>query len=115
MAVVAIAFIAAVIDTDSGNPAGDSLRPGRRELVGAGRTDRPARPATTSVTRTNRAAAVSRTAGQLDLFWVGTNHHIHQVGDPAILVHPLANLCTISRSPDRIDVLVTGLQPGTVG
>jgi hypothetical protein len=85
--------------------------------------------ATTPVTRTNRPCAVSRAPGQLDLFWVGTDHRIHtssssapgtwtdsktaQVGDPTVEVHPLANVCAVSRSADRIDVLFVGRQTGT--
>jgi hypothetical protein len=114
-------------DMDAGTLAGARYDPGTATWSALDALTAPHGPATTPVTRTNRACAVSRAPGQLDLFWVGTDHLIHtssssapgtwtdpvQVGDPTVQVHPLANLCAVSRSPDRIDVLFVGQQTGT--
>jgi hypothetical protein len=115
------------VDMDAGTLTGARYDPATAAWSALDAPAAPHGPATTPVTRTNRASAVSRAPGQLDLFWVGTDHFIHtssssapgtwtdpvQVGDPAVLVHSLANLCTVSRSPDRIDVLFVGQQTGT--
>lgn len=115
------------VDMDAGTLAGARYDPATATWSALDALAAPGGTATTPVTRTNRACAVSRAPGQLDLFWVGTDHLIHassssapgtwtdpvQVGDPTVQVHPLANLCAVSRSPDHIDVLFAGRQTGT--
>jgi hypothetical protein len=116
-----------VVDMDAGTLAGARYDPGTATWSALDALTAPHGTATTPVTRTNRACAVSRAPGLLDLFWVGTDHLIHsssssapgtwtdpvQVGDPTVQVHPLADLCAVSRSADRIDVLFAGRQTGT--
>jgi hypothetical protein len=116
-----------VADTDTGLLTGARRDPATGVWSTLGPLAAPGGPATTPVRRTNRGAAVSRSAGLLDLFWVGTDGLVHttssgapgqwgapvQVGDPAVTAHPFANLVAVSRAADRIDVLFIGRSAGT--
>jgi len=115
-----------VVDMDAGTLAGGRFDPATGSWSALDALTAPAGPATTPTQRTNRASAVSRSASLLDLFWVGTDRLLHtssssapgtwadpiQIGDPTVHPHPMANLCAVSRSPDRIDVLFIGRRDG---
>lgn len=86
----------------------------------------PSGPAVHFPSRTNGLAALSRDAGLLDLFFVGSDSLVRTtfstapgswsdgfpIGSPDVRVHALANLAVVSPAADRIEVVFVGRRDG---
>ncbi|HYV37461.1 MAG TPA: hypothetical protein VE988_17280, partial [Gemmataceae bacterium] len=87
----------------------------------------PIGPAATSPVRlTNRPAAVSPLADRIDLFWAGDDGLLQstfsvtggvwaipfRLGDPAVRLHPLANIVAVNRDVGTVDVFYIGRRDG---